>query len=282
MELLIAVLIYLLVLNGFGFIVSAPLKTERLYDLAGSLSFAGAVIVAFVLGYQNPRQIVLLVIVLIWAIRLGIHLGIRAFTIGDKRFDDIKIRPLVFLGLWVGQVFWAFVTALPVYLVMREDQNDFGTITDIIGIILFIFGFSTEILADFQKNQFKKEHPSDPIMTGLFRYVRFPNYLGEWILWIGITILSISGWTQGWEFIGLINIPFVFVLLRFGSGAGITAKSQNERYGDRPEFQEYCKNTKYFIVNVACSFLVLNLAADPKLRWALRIQINLFSSFNKF
>ena len=244
MDLLLAVLIYLFILNAFGFIISAPLKTERFYDLAGSLSFMGAVIVAFALGYQFPRQIVLLTIVLIWALRLGIHLGMRAFTIGDKRFDDIKGRPLVFMCLWIGQVLWAFVTALPVYLVMREPNNDFGTVTDIIGLILFIFGFSIEILADHQKNAFKKEHPSDPIMTGLFKIVRFPNYLGEWILWIGINILCISGWTQGWEYIGLISIPFVFVLLRFGSGAGITAKSQSERYGDRPEFQEYCSRTK--------------------------------------
>eukprot|EP00835_Amoeboradix_gromovi_P002650 NODE_154_length_16838_cov_0.293327.p7 type:complete len:253 gc:universal NODE_154_length_16838_cov_0.293327:4199-3441(-) len=246
MELLLSVLIYLLVLNGFGFIVSAPLKTERLYDLAGSLSFVGAVIVAYVLGYQLTRQTVLLVIVLIWAIRLGIHLGIRAFTIGDKRFDDVKTRPLIFLGMWIGQVVWAFVTALPVYLVMKEGESDFGTPSDFIGIILFIFGFSVEILADHQKNSFKKEHPSDPIMTGLFRIVRFPNYLGEWILWIGINILCISGWTQPWEYVGLISIPFVFVLLRFGSGVGITGKAQMERYGDRPEFQEYCRKTNSF------------------------------------
>ena len=247
MDLLISVLIYLAALNLFGFIVSAPLKTEKFYDLAGALSFSGAVIVAYSVGYQNARQTILLVIVLVWALRLGIHLGLRAFTSGDKRFDDYKGKPLIFLMLWFGQVVWAYVTAFPVYLVMRGNTTGFGTPTDIVGIVLFVLGFALEIAADQQKSNFKKEHPSDPIMTGLYKFVRFPNYFGEWLLWIGINLISISGYTEDWMYVGLVSIPFVFVLLRFGSGAGITAKSQQERYGDRPDFQAYCKKTKYLI-----------------------------------
>eukprot|EP00834_Sanchytrium_tribonematis_P000557 NODE_10_length_61504_cov_0.956502.p29 type:complete len:246 gc:universal NODE_10_length_61504_cov_0.956502:20841-21578(+) len=243
-DVLLAVVIYLVVLNVVGFIISAPLKTEKLYDCMGSLSFLGAIITAFATGYQFPRQIVLLVVISIWAIRLGIHLGLRAFKIGDKRFDDIKVKPLLFAGMWFGQIVWAFITPFAAYIVMRGNKDDFGTALDIIGLILFIFGFSLEIIADYQKNEFKKEHPSDPIMTGLYKFVRFPNYLGEWILWVGINLLSISGFTEDWQYVSLISIPFVFVLLRFGSGAGITAKSQEQRYGDRPEFQEYVKKTK--------------------------------------
>ena len=245
MEIVLAIFIYLFCLNAVGFIISAPLKTEKLYDLSGSSSFSGAVIIAFVLGYQGTRSSVLLAAVLIWAIRMGILLGHRVFTIGDKRFDAYKVNPLIFVCLWMGQISWTMGTSLPVYLAMRENSGiDFGTVTDIIGLVLFMIGFIIEATADFQKGQFKKQHPNDPIMTGLFKFVRFPAYLGEWILWIGINLISISGWTDSWEYVGLISIPFVFVLVRYGSGVGITAPSQQERYGNRPEFQEYCKNTK--------------------------------------
>ena len=247
MELFLVIFIYLFVLNFIGYVISAPLKTERLYDLSGSLSFGGAVIISFIMSSQSTRHIVLLVLVLVWALRMGYLLGLRAFTIGDKRFDAYKVDPIIFACLWTGQIAWTVGTCVPVYLVMRDTQSlEFGTPTDIVGLILFIIGFTLEVSADYQKGQFKKTNPKDPIMTGLYKFVRFPNYLGEWILWIGINILSISGWQQPWEYVGLVSIPFVFVLVRFGSGAGITAPSQQERYGDRPEFQEYCRKTKYF------------------------------------
>ena len=57
-----------------------------------------------------------------------------------------------------------------------------------IGIVIFIIGFAVEIISDNQKTNFRKieDNKDKFITTGLWKYSRHPNYLGEIILWTGV------------------------------------------------------------------------------------------------
>jgi steroid 5-alpha reductase family enzyme len=66
-----------------------------------------------------------------------------------------------------------------------QINADFGTSTDIIGVILFLFGLIIESVSDMQKFSFnmRREDKFEIIQSGLWKYSRHPNYFGEITLW---------------------------------------------------------------------------------------------------
>ena len=79
------------------------------------------------------------------------------------------------------------------------------------------------------------------INTGLWAYSRHPNYLGEIILWTGLTIISIN-YLSGFTFISLLTPVFVFVLLRYISGVPQLEASAEKKWGRDKKYINYKKN----------------------------------------
>ncbi|KAH6568084.1 hypothetical protein BASA60_008791 [Batrachochytrium salamandrivorans] len=87
-----------------AYIVSSVLKTERLYDLSGTLTYVACTLVALLwrqrvepLSALGFRQILCASCVLLWSLRLGFFLYKRVLKVEDKRFDKFKITPLAFI-----------------------------------------------------------------------------------------------------------------------------------------------------------------------------------------
>lgn len=91
------------------------------------------------------------------------------------------------------------------------------------------------------------KHPKDFITTGLFRFSRYPSYFGEVVLWLGMYLLCLGGFTESWQWVGTISPVFVFILLYFVSGVRMLEKSSEERYGKREDYQRYKAQTSQFI-----------------------------------
>ena len=74
--------------------------------------------------------------------------------------------------------------------------------------------------------------------TGLYRFVRCPNYLGELILWTGVLVVgfgSLSGVGQ-WA---LAIVGYLGILYVMFSGARRLEIRQNRTYGADSEYQKY-------------------------------------------
>jgi steroid 5-alpha reductase family enzyme len=88
-----------------AFAISAPLKTEKLYDISGSMTYAACIIVSLLARKQSPislhlRQKVVSGCALIWTTRLGLYLGYRVMSHGkDSRFEKVKQDPLQY-SVW--------------------------------------------------------------------------------------------------------------------------------------------------------------------------------------
>ena len=239
------------------YIPSAWLKTERFYDLSGSLTYQATIIVALVLrryddalSTLSARQIIAAIGVLVWCTRLGIFLFQRVLKVEDKRFDELKKDPLTFAIPWFLQVVWIFLTALPVYIVLGNPgatQPALGP-SDWIGIFIWLFGFAVEVLADYQKQVFKNDHPQDFVNTGIWRWSRYANYNGEITLWIGMFVLCGAGFIENWQWVAVISPIFVACLIVFVSGIAISDKNAEKRYGSRPDYQEYKRVTSKFFL----------------------------------
>ena len=83
----------------------------------------------------------------------------------------------------------------------------------IVGLSIWVIGFTFEVVADYQKRQFRKDPANRGkfIQSGLWSKSRHPNYFGEIILWLGVFIIAIPV-LRGWQWVALLSPIFVYLL----------------------------------------------------------------------
>ncbi|KAI8911724.1 hypothetical protein EDD86DRAFT_264340 [Gorgonomyces haynaldii] len=231
------------------FLYSAYHRTEKLYDVTGSLTFHACLYqILFTRKELKPRQLLTAGAMLLWATRLGSYLFLRVQSHPDKRFDKIKNSPVRFLVAWMMQGVWVFVTSWPTYLVLlNERQPELNTL-DFAGVAMWITGFLLEAAADYQKYQFKKKQPDDFVSTGVWRYSQYPNYFGEILLWIGNAVLCFNGLDGSTsQYLSLSSPVLIAMLIINVSGVRLSQKSQQKKYGHRKDYQQYVANTSKYV-----------------------------------
>lgn len=235
-----------------AFIPAIILRTERFFDLTGSLTFL-AISVALVLLTPMPdaRSWILAAMVVIWAMRLGTFLALRVHRAGsDGRFDEIKRSPVRFLQVWVIQGVWVSLTAAAAWIAISTDaasRAPIGWLT-IVGIAVWVLGMVIEIVADAQKSAFRAD-PSNRdefIRTGLWSRSRHPNYFGEIVIWVGV-FLTAAPVLAGWQWVALLSPLFVILLLTRVSGIPLLEARAEKKWGDRADYVEYRENTPALI-----------------------------------
>ena len=233
-------------LQWIVFIPSYFLSTEHFFDLTGSVTFITVSILAFLMNdSKNLRQFIVLVLIMIWALRLGSFLFLRIRKAGeDSRFTIIKKDFLVFFLTWNLQGLWVLFTLFGALTILTSNNNQNFGILDIIGILIWIIGFVIEVVSDRQKSEFKSHESNDGkfIQSGLWKYSRHPNYFGEILIWTGISIIGISVYS-GFGWLGLISPFFVFVMLNYISGVRLLEKQAEERWGGNDLYQSYKSKT---------------------------------------
>ncbi len=229
------------------FIPAYIFQTEKFYDLSGSLTYLSVVSFCFYSNYESNKinlgNVIISLLIILWAVRLGSFLFIRIKKAGeDIRFREIKKSPSRFFMTWTLQGMWVSLCsacALAGIANGIEINSYFYT-----GIVVFIIGFTTEIIADNQKSKFRKDPNNKDkfISSGLWKHSRHPNYLGEITLWLGISIISFSS-LAGWQLITLISPIFTYLLLVYVSGIRILDYNGNKKWGHLDSYRNYRKNT---------------------------------------
>ena len=234
------------------FIPAYLLKTEKFFDLTGSLTYIS--IMVYVVYTKNNLQeqlgsIILASLVILWAVRLGSFLFLRIKKAGeDKRFREIKTSFARFFILWTISGMW--VSFCSMCALTAIASNDGVVVNNIfyIGLVTFIIGLSIEIIADSQKTKFRKDPKNKDkfINEGLWAKSRHPNYVGEITLWAGVAIMSFSS-LEGSQYISLISPIFTYLLLVYVSGVPQLTASGQKKWGHLESYQDYIKNTPTLI-----------------------------------
>lgn len=233
-------------INWLAFIPAYLAKTERFYDLTGSITYLSTIgLAAYLSAPLSLTAKIVAVAVCIWAARLGTFLFARISRDGgDSRFDKIKTNPLRFLLTWTLQGLWVVLTASCAFAIITSTQDVGLGPWFYAGMALWLVGFLIEVVADGQKSAFKKdpENAGKFIHSGLWAWSRHPNYFGEILLWLGIAVIAVPH-LAGWQWVCLVSPLFVYLLLTRVSGVPLLEKKAYKKWGDDPAYQAYLKNT---------------------------------------
>lgn len=237
-------------IQWLAFIPAYLQQTEKFFDITGSLTYISVTILAVLLSPQvDGRSLLLAALVVIWAGRLGTFLFRRVHKAGkDGRFDEIKTSFFRFLMTWTLQGLWVTLTlAAALAAITTTVRRDWGWAA-LLGGLVWIFGFTFEVVADAQKSSFRDDPANKGkfIQTGLWARSRHPNYFGEIVLWIGVAIIAIPV-LQGWQWATLISPFFVTLLLTRVSGIPMLEKRADEKWGGQEAYEAYKKRTPVLI-----------------------------------
>lgn len=171
-------------------------------------------------------------LIIVWALRLGIYLFSRALKRGDARMKKYDDQPLRFLIPFFLQTLWVFIMSSPTYLLNKTSSPEL-TFSVYFGWTFWGIGFIIEALADYQKSVFLDDEANDGkfIKTGLWSISRHPNYFGEIMLWSGLFISAAGSFTSSIEYLSIFSIAFIYLLLRFVSGISLLEKNGEKRWG---------------------------------------------------
>ena len=234
------------------FIPAYLLKTEKFFDLTGSLTYIS--IMVYVVYTKNNLQeqlgsIILASLVILWAVRLGSFLFLRIKKAGeDKRFREIKTSFARFFLLWTISGMWVSFCSMCALTAIASNDGVILNNIFYIGLVTFIIGLSIEIIADSQKTKFRNDPKNKDkfINEGLWAKSRHPNYVGEITLWAGVAIMSFSS-LEGWQYVSLISPIFTYLLLVYVSGVPQLTASGQKKWGHLESYQDYIKNTPTLI-----------------------------------
>lgn len=225
-----------------AFIPAFAGRTERYYDLTGSITYLGVTALAISLGGRvDDRSIVLAALVAIWAARLGTFLFGRIRQDGkDGRFDAVKQSGIRFFIAWTLQGVWICFTAGAALAAITSVRSVPLGISAWVGLGLWIAGFGIEVVADRQKGVFRADPKNQGrfINTGLWAWSRHPNYFGEIVLWTGVALIA-APVLQGWQYVTLVSPAFVTLLLTKGSGIPLLEERADQKWGGEPGYEEY-------------------------------------------
>ena len=223
-------LIISFIVQIFFFIFAAKNKTDKVTDLSYGLSF---ILIAVILLLINNNfylyQILLVTMISLWGIRLATYLFIRILkTKKDNRFDGIREDFWKFAQFWFLQAISVWLISLPSSHVLGNQTNTKITHLGYIGFTIWACGLIIETIADWQKFSFKIQqgNKNKKIESGLWKYTKHPNYLGELMCWWGIFIYSIT-WQKGLSWLTIIGPITITVLLLFVTGVPTHKKTKN-------------------------------------------------------
>ena len=159
-------------------------------------------------GYWLRSFLVSLVIMFI-GLRMGLG-ALKMWRLGmfDREFPRYEYQRVVWkeegkdntlLALQVDAISQGLANAsflaLPVFIIASNTSENF-LLLEVLGLLVWLFAFILESIADFQKLEFLKNMKNEGKQkqvcnVGLWKYCRHPNYFYEWMVWNGLIIAAI-------------------------------------------------------------------------------------------
>ncbi|MDP1880563.1 MAG: DUF1295 domain-containing protein [Parachlamydiaceae bacterium] len=226
-------------------------KNVSVIDIGWGIGFILAALTDFILGDGYLwRQVLVLLIVSLWGLRLTMYLAGRFIPDRDdpryrmvlENWGYIKSPIFQVLGLFLFQGLLITVLSIP-FILMNQNVLPFFSAGEVFGLLIWAIGLVGETVADSQLSQFKDDsnHHGQVCSVGLWKYSRHPNYFFEWIVWIGYAVMAFSA---PWGWLGMISPVLMIILLYRVSGIPYSEAQALSTRGEA--YEEYQRNTSKF------------------------------------
>lgn len=178
-----------------------------------------------------------------YGLRLGGYLLYREMKSAAYRkvlspeMERSKKMPLgAKLGLWIVCALLYTLMTIPLFFRFKNGAAPDAMLWA--GLAISACGVALELTADVQKSRAKKRNSRRFVDTGLYRFVRCPNYLGELLIWLGVLLSGATALRGPWQWV-LALLGFMLIVWVMFSGARRLELRQDKNYGGDPEYQRY-------------------------------------------
>jgi steroid 5-alpha reductase family enzyme len=234
-------------------LISIRIGDMSIVDIFWGPGFGIVALVSFYLSDGigvEARRVLLTVLTVTWAARLGLYLFWRNHGKGeDPRYiaafrarytTNLHVHTLLKVFLLQGALIW--LISMPVQLGEYLQRPAHLGIPAYVGTVLWLVGFLFEAVSDGQLARFKRDPANSGrvLDTGLWRYTRHPNYFGNACLWWGLFLIACDHW------VGLLTVFSPLLMTHFL--LNVTGKRLLEKrmQHSRPEYAAYVARTSGF------------------------------------
>jgi len=232
-------------------VASVIAKNVSIVDLFWGLGFILSGVFYFLkTGGNEPRKIILILLVSVWALRLSVYLAWRNIGKGeDFRYKQFREKYGANRYWWISFFQTFLLQGILMWLISAtllgaqiQKQNSSLGVLDYAGIVLWIIGFCFESIGDLQLARFKNDpaNKGKVLDKGLWRYTRHPNYFGDSAVWWGYGFLCLAAGS----YLPVLGSVLMTALIIKVSGVALLEKSLKEQ---KPEYKEYIENTSAFL-----------------------------------
>ena len=223
------------------------------FSVGYGLSIA-AIGVALAIGFHatlTAPEWIGCIMLIVYGLRLSGYLLIRERKSAAYRkvlnpeMDRSKRMPIYAkLALWATCGVLYTLMTIPLYFRLQNGVPADAMLW--IGLAVMLCGIVLEAMADLQKTAAKRKNSRRFVDTGLYRFVRCPNYLGELLLWLGMLLTGTTALRDAWQWV-LAILGFVLIAWVMFSGARRLELRQDKNYGADPEYQKYVRTVPIII-----------------------------------
>ncbi len=194
----------------------------------------------------DARGVVVLALVCLYGLRLTSNfyrdwpgLGKEDFRyVGFRRRSGRLYWLVSFFGIHFFPTTAVFLGCLPLYAIFAAEPSPLGWLDVLAGLVLF-GAVAIAFVADEQLRRFRTApgNAARSIDSGLWRYSRHPNYLGEVLSWWGLYLFALAcSPTWWWTGVGAVAITLLFVFVS-------VPMMESRALATRQGYAEYARRT---------------------------------------
>ena len=246
---LVQVLIADVIATAVIFAFSVGFKNSSFYDAYWS------VIPIAIAGYflwlpgdaDAVRQVLVCTVVVLWGVRLTVNwaYGWTGLDHVDWRYVNLESLagrlwwPLSFLGVHLFPTIVVFLGCIPLYAALTTGAQPLNWI-DGAAFGVGLLSVWIEYQADVELHRFRATRSSrqEVLNTGLWRWCRHPNYLGEIGFWLSVFLFgyAATGVVDAWHVSGIISMALLFLIVSI-------PMIENKLLEDKPDYALYRQQT---------------------------------------